>query len=321
MKSQSNTVYWHGNIPGVYDNFLRKQAYSHLIDAEKSSREKGIFTTSLSTTDFDCDGMDEYIYQGQYINAYVHNRGGVLFELDYLVNSWNYLDTMSRYKESYHKNEHEINGFDWYPRNAFIDHFLEDDCKLADFSQMTYNELGTFVDSDYSMVDLNREKKELDLQFKGQVKINRIKKSIKITKKFDFKKNSIHVKYNISNLSVDRLKLNFATEINLSLDNISNSVFMKTSSGKEAFIKKTPVFEDSPITDLIINEVKRKVSITISGSEEFSLWTFPVVTETRNLDKIEKIYQSTCFVLKWSVEIDSGKDWTSIVTIRLEKIR
>ncbi len=321
MMSQSNTVYWHGNLPGVYDNFLRKKAYSHLIDAEKSSREKGIFTTSLTTTDFDCDGMDEYIYQGQYINAYVHNRGGVIFELDYLVNSWNYLDTMSRYKEPYHTGEHERNGFDWYPRNAFVDHFLEDECTQEDFSGMTYNELGNFVDSEYSLVDLNREKKELDLQFKGQIKINRIKKSIRITKKFDFKKNSIQVKYIVSNLSVDNLKINFASEINLSLDNISNGVFIKTSSGKEVYEKKTPVYEESGISDFIINEVSRKVTITVTGSEKFTLWKFPVETETKRLETIEKIYQSTCFVLKWPIAIDAGKEWSSTITIRLEKTR
>jgi len=324
MKSQCNTAYWHNNTPGIYNNILRKTAYKHLINSEISTREKGIFTTSLSANDFDFDGSDEYIYQGQYINAYVHKNGGVLFELDYLPTSWNYLDTMTRYKEKYHTKEHELNGFDWYTRNAFIDHFLEDSCTMENFSSMSYKELGSFVDLEYSLTDLDRDRKALYLTGKGQVRIKNHHNSLKIIKVYDFKKNSIQVKYNLHNLSDKALTTNFATEINLSLSHLENSMIFRTSAD-EILQKDNLVKPDSEhnelenIKEINIHEEKKKVTISITGSKKYSLWEFPVVTMTKILDKIEPVYQSNCFLLKWPVSIEPSKDWTVSVVIKLEK--
>ncbi|MCK5200713.1 MAG: DUF1926 domain-containing protein [Spirochaetales bacterium] len=319
MKSQCNAPYWHNNLPGIYDNSLRKAAYKHLINAEKSTREKGIFHTSLMTHDFDFDGGDEYIYQGQYINAYVHKKGGVLFELDYLVTSWNFLDTMSRYREQYHQIEHEKNGFDSYPRNAFIDHFIEDGCNIKDFSSMNYKELGTFVNSEYSLVDLDRDRKILELKAKGSVIINRISNSLQILKTYDFKKNSILVKYKIINLSHNDIKIKFASEINFSLNETENNILTKAGNiDSQTEIDKN-IFEAHNISEISIHEVKKKVTMSVSGSDNFSLWKIPVETITKRLDQIETIYQSTCFLLRWPVKIKSDKSWSTSITIKLEK--
>jgi 4-alpha-glucanotransferase len=319
MKSQCNAPYWHYNSHGIYDNSLRKTAYKHLIEAEKSTREKGIFSTSISPFDFDFDGCDEYIYRGQYINAYVHKKGGVLFELDYLLTSWNYLDTMARYTEPYHKDEITNNITDWYSRHAFIDHFIDATCNINDFSTMSYKELGSFVDSEYDLIDLDRDKKTLVLSSKGSVKINRVKKSIKIQKVYDFKKNSIHVKYNINNLSDEILDLNFASEINLSLNMDATSLSIKMDKEENQIDLNRKFLEIDNIQELSVHEVKKKVKISISATDNFSLWELPVETMTKNSDKIESTYQSSCFLLKWPIRITPTKEWSTSVTIKLEK--
>ena len=101
-RGQCHAAYWHGHHGGIYNNRLRKHVYRSLIEAEKKTRERGIFIPSVVTIDFDMDGLEEFLYQGQDINAYVHAEGGVLFELDYLPIAWNYLDTLDRRRESYH---------------------------------------------------------------------------------------------------------------------------------------------------------------------------------------------------------------------------
>lgn len=319
MKSQCNAPYWHSELPGIYENHLRKAAYSHLINAEKSTREKGIFRTALNTHDFDFDGGYEYLYQGQNINAYVHKKGGVLFELDYLVTSWNYLDTMSRYREVYHQSIHEENGFDWYARNAFIDHFIEDGCSLSDFSSMKYKELGTFINSEYSLIDLDRDRKTLDLKAKGSVIINRISNSLQIFKTYIFKKNSIQVKYKINNLSSNYIKTNFASEINLSFSKTPDNIIIKAGNADNQTEMDEDNFQTDNISEIVIHEIKKKVTMSVSGSENFSLWKFPVETITKKMDIIERIYQSSCFILRWPVKLDSGKSWTTSITIKLEK--
>ncbi|MDA3939855.1 MAG: DUF1926 domain-containing protein, partial [Spirochaetia bacterium] len=275
LMSQCNTPYWHKDLPGIYSNTCRKIAYKHLINAEKSTREKGIFTTSLRAIDFDFDGSDEYIYQGQYINAYIHKNGGELFELDYLLTSWNYLDTMSRYKEPYHSKDDEESGLDWYPRNAFIDHFLEENCSIDEFSTMKYKELGSFIGSEYLLEDIDRERKTLNLECAGSVITKKNKKKIKISKKYIFKKNSIQVNLKIKNLSDENVNLNFASEINLSLHNIADINISRDGLEDHSLNMEQQVFDTDKVKEIIIHEVKKKVTIYINGSDYFSLWKIP----------------------------------------------
>ncbi|RLD35276.1 MAG: 4-alpha-glucanotransferase [Bacteroidetes bacterium] len=319
LMSQCNAPYWHKDTPGIYDNNLRKTAYKHLINAEKSTREKGIFTTSLSKTDFDFDGEDEFLYQGQYINAYVHKKGAVLFELDYLLTSWNYLDTMTRYREIYHLKEHEANGFDWYSRNSFIDHFLEDNCKIEDFSVTNYKELGSFVDSEYSLEDLDREKKTLVLDCSGSVLVKKIRKKIKITKHYIFKKNSIQVFYKIKNLSDEKVVLNFASELNLSLNNPEDLQINGNVTKDNQLKIENDAIDMVDGKDIVIHDVKKKVTISISSTDKFSLWEFPVKTLVKKFDKIESIYQSSCFVLRWPVTIEPAREWSNSIVLKIGK--
>ena len=58
-KGESNFPYWHGRSGGLYRNELRKRAYGALIEAERVTRERGIFKPSVSTEDFDMDGQLE----------------------------------------------------------------------------------------------------------------------------------------------------------------------------------------------------------------------------------------------------------------------
>ena len=319
MMSQCNTPYWHKESPGIYSNNFRKIAYKHLINAEKGTREKGIFKTSLSAIDFDFDGSDEYLYQGQYINAYIHKKGGELFELDYLLTSWNYLDTMSRYREPYHNKEHEDNGIDWYPRNAFQDHFLEENCTIDEFSTMKYKEMGSFIGTEYVLDDIDRERKTLNLECAGSVLVKKIKKKVKISKKYIFKKNSIQVDLKIKNLIDKHIDLNFASEINLSLHSIADIQVSRDGLDDLSLeiAQKNPQIDN--VKEFTIHEVKKKVTISISGSLSFSLWKIPVNTLTKNINRIESIYQGSCFVLNWPVSIDSAKEWSTSIIIKLEK--
>ncbi|GAF81702.1 unnamed protein product, partial [marine sediment metagenome] len=153
-KGQFNAVYWHGRFGGVYTNHLRKSAYRSFIEAEKIARRSEIFMPSIISTDFDMDGREEFLYQGKVYNAYIHRLGGSAFELDYLPASWNYLDTMARWPESFHQDK--LAGCDWYWRRSFLDHFFSPDADIDAFDRMEYTELGDFLNQPFEPVDLKR---------------------------------------------------------------------------------------------------------------------------------------------------------------------
>ena len=83
-KGQCHYAYWHGARGGVYSNPARKAVYRALIEAEKITRATEIFAPSILSADYDMDNCTEFLYQGSELNAYIHTRGGSLFELDFL---------------------------------------------------------------------------------------------------------------------------------------------------------------------------------------------------------------------------------------------
>ncbi len=145
-KGQCHHAYWHGGTGGIYENELRKATYRSLIEAEKITRATEIFAPSIIGVDFDMDNVIEYLYQGSELNAYIHSRGGALFELDFLPASWNYLDTMVDHECSPDGEAGTTGGpSSVYPRKAFIDHFCTSDCSIADFEAGRHREAGDFI--------------------------------------------------------------------------------------------------------------------------------------------------------------------------------
>lgn len=106
-KAQANDTYWHGLFGGVYMAHVRSAVYHHLIQAENAAARVKYGADNWQThelTDFDCDGQDELIIEGNRQNLYVDlQRGGTLFEWDMRRSEHNVLCVMTRREESYHR--------------------------------------------------------------------------------------------------------------------------------------------------------------------------------------------------------------------------
>ncbi len=302
LKSQNNYPYWHGVNPGIYDRAARQYAYRCLINAEKNIREKGVFTTHLQALDFDMDGGDEYIYHGQYINAYIHQEGARIFELDYMIASWNYTNTMKRYPESYHTDD-DIRFFnDKTVQGAFIDHFIAESLSKDSFSRNDYKELGDFLSGNYTLHSIDKEHKELILARNG--KVNR--EDVTIEKKFKFRKNLIEISYKITYKGKGSFTTTMATEVDLSLSSPEEKN-MLVQTGQDT------------LSDLFITDLKNKVLITLQSSKPYKLWSFPVYTHTKSNNGTEKRYQYSSFVFRWDISLETDQVWENTCTIKLEK--
>ncbi|MGI9255725.1 MAG: alpha-amylase/4-alpha-glucanotransferase domain-containing protein, partial [Salinispira sp.] len=182
---QTHAPFWHGEHGGVYVNNYRKEVYAALIRSEKITREQGIFAPSIISLDFDMDGLDEFLYQGNQINAYVHSLGGILFELDFIPSPWNFLDTMGRYPEVYHQSNQEAQGYDTYPRRAFVDHFFTPEATIEQFDRMISEDEGMFSTARYKIESENRSmSKKLIIPFivEGSLKTKSGIRAIRIQK-------------------------------------------------------------------------------------------------------------------------------------------
>jgi alpha-amylase len=307
-KGQGHDPFWHGPGGGIYDNRLRKAAYARLIEAEKTTREKGIFSTTVNVIDIDLDGADEYLYQGQFINAYVHRRGGSLFELDYVVTSWNYQDVMARYREPYHDEKDEKNGIDTAPRSSFVDHFFYGDTKLEDLLNGSAREKCDFADSFYYPEKVDKDHKDLELDThkwlhdaggEGQGSW------LHLHKYFDFQKNSINVTYTLHPEKGKSAKGLFATELNLSFPESDKDKLVYTITSEDD--TSTEVLDGKidfkQVKELAIHDRENKTLITLTPSDTAMLWTYPVYSVTMRYGEKRRMYQGSCYIFLWKCEL------------------
>ncbi len=319
-KAQCNFAYWPGKYLGIYSHPLRKEVYKNLITAEKGTRTAGIFLTSIISTDFDMDGENEYLYQGSVINVYVHNKSGAVFELDYIPAYWNYLDTVARSREMYHRAEDNGYTGDWYMRKAFLDHFFADKTTIDDFDTMRYKELGNFINQKYSLQELDREKNIIVFQRDGVVKSNKSTQTVCMIKKYWMKKNSIQVSYTIKNTSPFILRSQFGIELNLSFASHEKKELSITAlRGKASKKTNNKKAEINNINQIALEDRVNNVSISFDADKNYTLWSLPVETLFREKEKITKIYQSSCFVPQWTLCLEPNQEWSVDAVLSISK--
>ncbi len=303
-KGQCNSVYWHGRDKGIYSNLLRKEVYRAFIEAEKIARTGNGFLPSIIVSDFDMDGCVEYLYQGKYLNAFVHGTGGMIVELDYFPVSWNYFDSVMRNKEPYHSEEMDNEGYDWYPRKSFVDHFFPLDTESKNFFNMQYHELGDFILNRYKLDNLNREKKILNLFRTGKLQIDGTKKLFKIEKQFQFKNREVAVAYKLSNLTESELSFVFGVEFNLGLPYVKEpNIVISNVDGKILNFNEDSYFDLNGVERVSTFDTLNNVFLEISSNSNFDVWGAPLYAYSYDENSLSREYQATTILVKWDISM------------------
>ncbi len=127
--AECNDAYWHGLFGGTYVHHIRSENYRHLIMAENQA-DRLLKGRGVRKLDFDFDGDDEVVIEGEQLNAYVKpSDGGILFELDVrrAGHESNILNIMSRYPETY------LSDLTYYTPDTY---------RRAAFREFLFRELG-----------------------------------------------------------------------------------------------------------------------------------------------------------------------------------
>lgn len=309
-KGQSHHAYWYGGAGGLHANGQRKAVYRSLLEAEKIIRATEIFAPSIIGVDFDADNAVEYLYQGSELNAYLHARGGALFELDFLPASWNYLDTLVS-RETTRGDAGRL------PRHAFIDHFLDDASSLEEFAAGTVGS-ARFGRTIWETAELNRTLPEVLLRTAGPVDTGGRGATVRVEKRFVFRPRSIDVYYRVAPLDGAGLRTRLGVEINVSLAS-------RTSAGGRLFLvgedASTEIGTDArdirSATGLLVRDVPNGVSITISSAAPFRCWSLPIETPAPGDGGPE--YQCQCLVPLWELDLAPGGVWENHLSIGFEK--
>jgi 4-alpha-glucanotransferase len=323
-KGQCHFAYWSGIEGGIYDNLLRKAVYHSLIEAEKITRATEIFVPSIISVDYDLDNSIEYLYQGSELNAYIHAKGGALFELDFLPASWNYLDTMVQ-RDAVEPSRHEPAGqgapaSTMYPRKAFLDHFLSPAGTLAEFQAGQCPENGDFLTGTYELVELNRALPELLMRRTAAVSAGGSPRRVGIEKRFVFRPRSIDVYYKVSNLGESEMNARFGIEMNVSLAarNVESGRLFLLDEDRKSEIGSEPQ-EIGGVQGLLVRDVRNEVSITLSSATPFLCWSFPLETHTPGSEDQLPVFQSHCFIQQWDLSLKAAESWENHLSVGFEK--
>ncbi|UCF98754.1 MAG: DUF1926 domain-containing protein [Spirochaetaceae bacterium] len=315
-RGQTGAVYWQSHQGGAYSNQLRKAAYRAFNEAERITRKAGMFMPSIIATDYDMDGQEEYLYQGKVLNAFVHKRGAAVLELDYLPRSWNYLDTIARWPEQYHRYKYE--GCDWYMRKGFIDHFFAPSTTLEKFDRMIYQEMGDFINGTFELEDLKREQRKVVLARRGNVRVKRTNNPLTLSKSYCFKDNAVELDITIRNSGSAALELWYGLELNLSLAGYEDAIITVQREDEDTAIGAEAADLEA-IKGVRIQDKVNGIQITMAADREFSLWSLPVHTLSYEWQKLQKIYQSTCLVPQWQLSLKPNEQDKLKVSVDLRK--
>ena len=180
LKSEANDALWHGVFGGIYLPNLRDNCYRYIIEAEKIlGLKEGIYLA-----DDNLDGYEEARAVGKDFYAVFDSKyGGQMSEFSSFATFFNYQNTLTRRKESYHakffaapesKNNaalshedgidtiHDISieateqlrenlFYDWYKKNSFIDHITDGSFCVDSLFRNDFREYGDFANQPFSV--------------------------------------------------------------------------------------------------------------------------------------------------------------------------
>lgn len=320
-RGQCHNAYWNSHDGGIFRNRLRKQVYHSLIEAEKKTRERGIFIPSIVKIDFDMDGLDEYLYQGQDLNAYVHQCGGVLFELDHLQTSWNYLDTLARRMPRQGTQAAPEAGYDRYQRQSFLDHFVAPDLTLDQFSSGEFEQLGTFVTQQYEPVRVKRDSHVIAFETEGTVTVDGRDHTLHLRKQYKFKRGIVEVSYILDLVAGQSLSICFAPELSFAfLSNDEKTLQLISTLGYKSTEVTNSANTIDETTELRMEDQHNKTALSVQLDQECSVWTMPIQTVHASGGERHNEYQSTSVVPRFQLTLEERQSFATTVRIKFERL-
>jgi hypothetical protein len=351
-RGQCNCPYWHGVFGGMYLPHLRSALYRELIKADKLADEVGNLEEVFSTVqDFDFDGEPEVKLGNQHLAVYLHpKRGGHMYEIDLRDIDFNVGDTFSRRFEAYHgKVARAIVGdagtaasihdlvlakeaglaellkYDTYLRESLVDHLSP--TLLTPQDMLSGNPPS---DMGFRVGRYDAEAVQLAPKTKSKTSARKIDKSVAIDlvrrgawngAEIQISKRVIvhggagfEVEYTVEHVGGEAAEGYFGVEMNYNLlagDAHDRYYYheSKDNAGKLATVEDFGTLSMIGLKDHWLN-----VALTLRTSEPARVVVSPVKTVSQSEGGFESVYQSSCVVLQWPLNLASGQAFRVVLT-------
>ena len=347
FRGQCNCAYWHGVFGGLYLYHLRNAIYEHIIKAEAimdSLRYGKRSYCEFYETDIDVEGANDIVMENRGMSVIVSPaKGGTVKEIDSKIICQNYVNSLSRKKEAYHRTilekikDHatpeggvrtihdgiqtadiglkDHMNYDKYPRHCLIDHFLPTDTDIVSFSTGRYEDRSDLTRGVFSY-DQKKVASGITLLMSKEGNIDEknvfLEKNITLLKKGTCFK----VNYILRNKSKSLIDILFAPEFNFTM-RYADAERYKLSFGGSKFYslsQQADVFSKKGVS---IRDSESEESVTVLFKTGCKIWHFPVKTVSQSEKAYELNYQCSSIVPHWTFSIKAAEKKEISMEIRL----
>ncbi len=284
---------------GAQRNYLRFEAYRHLIQAENMLEPRKYGWLEIDYRDLDFDGVPDVIAEAHTMNLYFSAaQGGGILEFDAREVAANLCDPFCS-------------------PLSLTDHFLEPEATtVQNFANGTYLELGDFTDGLY---EIGKYRDRVTLTRLGTVRgpagapvAVEIKKAVRLKPK----ENTLEIEYQIHNKGDWDIVLRFGSLWNFALLAPHSSQRQFTVAG-QAVSDLGATLEHRNVLQAGWRDEWLGAELIFDFPRETTLWTHPVYTESEG----QKHYQSSVFMPLWDVDVPKRRSRRLEYSIRLEKVK
>ena len=303
----------------------RQQAFKNLMDCEKILRETDSFKETITTFDYDGDGLHEYVCRMENYFSYISLISGSILDLEPIKNSGNYADNLNRI--------YEWDGYeDDYGRGLFVDFLLSND-QYDSYINGEVPADGVFSKIHYSVLKFSANRHELQLT--ASAIFNPTKQEVLLKKKYIINSDGMNVQYIIKNNSNKTLKAKFAVESNFNNVNFDKEDI--TYYNIEVLNNAERVMLDPSVSTLKLNkknklnkidfariaDLENGISFAFEPNELCSYYYNPIIFKrpANVSNKKENIGMTFVSSLIWDVEIESGKETEKNINFTISSIK
>ncbi|MFB3886823.1 MAG: alpha-amylase/4-alpha-glucanotransferase domain-containing protein [Thermodesulfobacteriota bacterium] len=350
-RAQCNDGYWHGVFGGLYLPHLRHALYENLIRAE-ALYDHGVHPErewiDLERGDVNGDGDEEVILKNPESVLFFSSRGGSLLEMDYRPKAFNILATLTRRKEGYHQklleSREEASGervrtiheifdskerdldrflhFDRYRRASFLDHFIPEPMDFESFRKCQHQEEGDFIGEPYEM-EAGRNRALL-FSRSGNLRKEGKNHAVRVEKRMVPSLNRALLKaaYRIACEGDEGKRTNFGIEFNINLlagDAADRYYDIPGRPLEDRKLASIGQCADVSEVHLIDQWVGLKAILRMDRKSHF--WRFPIETVSLSESGFEKIFQGSCLLFYWPLELERGRPFEVTVELEIESLQ
>lgn len=316
-KLQTNDVFWHGVFGGLYLPNLRDNAYKYLFEIEKARAQKD---TKYELLDINKDGYEEFkVLSENYSAVFSTKNGAQMMEFGFFDTLFNWQNTLMRRQEAYHKkilnpkkveisekkNEDEIETihneavpidesfrdeliYDWYQKYSFIDHFSLDAFSLNNFKNITFREVGDFVNQAFV-----KEENENIFTRNGGLYLDESYPTT-LTKEYLFAKNKIELNLDVH--SEYTQKVFYAMEFNFHFAHPHKVTFNSKTIGDG--------FSEVDCDELLIVDDFTNKLLRLKTNKKCNIYGYILNTVSQSESGFEKVAQEISFIFTTSYELN-----------------